>query len=72
MTNPGTMVTGSDDNVWFINPLQIVAGSDGNIWFYSAGATHAIVKMTPGGTFTGYPMPTLGEIADNMVLGPDG
>ena len=53
-------------------PLQIVAGSDGNVWFYSAGATHAIVKMTPSGTFTGYPMPTLGEIADNMVLGPDG
>ncbi len=53
-------------------PLQIVAGSDGNIWFYSAGAPSAIVKMTPGGTFTGYPMPMNGEIADNMVLGPDG
>ena len=55
-------------------PLQIVAGSDGNIWFYSVdGATHSIVKMTPGGTFTGYPfMSSLSEIADNMVLGPDG
>ena len=138
VTSPGTMVTGSDGNVWFINgagiaeidssghvttytagldpgatpydltngplgdlwftdngakgvgyitpsgaihefsapggdvPLQIVAGSDGNVWFYSAGATPAIVKMTPGGTFTPYPMPMHGEIADNMVLGPDG
>ena len=55
-------------------PLQVVAGSDGNIWFYSVdGATHSIVKMTPGGTFTGYPfMSSLSEIADNMVLGPDG
>jgi virginiamycin B lyase len=53
-------------------PLQIVAGSDGNIWFYSAGATDAIVRMTPGGTFTPYAMPMNGEIADNMVLGPDG
>ena len=53
-------------------PLQIVAGSDGNLWFYSAGAAPAIVKMTPAGTFTAYPMPTLGEIADNMVVGPDG
>ena len=52
--------------------LQIVAGSDGNVWFYSAGATPAIVKMTPGETFTPYPMPMHGEIADNMVLGPDG
>jgi streptogramin lyase len=53
-------------------PLQVIAGSDGDIWFYSAGAPNAIVKMTPGGTFTPYPMPTLGEIADNLVLGPDG
>jgi streptogramin lyase len=55
-------------------PLQIVAGSDGNIWFYSVdGATHSIVEMTPGGTFTGYPfMSSLSEIADNMVVGPDG
>ena len=55
-------------------PLQIVAGSDGNIWLYGVdGATHSIVKMTPGGTFTGYPfMSSLSEIADNMVLGPDG
>jgi streptogramin lyase len=55
-------------------PLQIVAGSDRNIWFYSVnGATHSIVKMTPGGTFTGYPfVSSLSEIADNMVVGPDG
>lgn len=53
-------------------PLQIVAGSDGNIWFYSSSTSQTIVKMTPGGVFTGYPMPTLGEIDDNMVLGPDG
>jgi streptogramin lyase len=138
VTNPGTMVSGPDGNVWFINaggiakvdpsghvttysagldagatpydltagpngdlwfsdngakavgsvtptgaihevsvpagdvPLQIVAGSDGNIWFNSAGVTRAVVKMTPGGSFTGYPLPGLGEIADNMVLGPDG
>jgi len=140
VTNPGTMVTGSDGNVWFINgagiakidpfghvttytagldagatpydltngpngdlwftdngakavgsitpsgtiheftvpagenPLQIAAGSDDNIWFYNAGSVpHTIVKMTPGGTFTGYPfMSPLSEIADNMVLGPDG
>ncbi len=139
VTSPGTMVNGSDGNVWFINgagiakidsaghvttytsgldpgatpydltngpngdlwftdngakavgyitptgaihefsapagdvPLQIAASSDGNIWFYAAtGPPNAIVKMTPGGTFTPYAMPTLGEIADNMVLGPDG
>jgi streptogramin lyase len=53
-------------------PLQIVAGSDGNVWFYSSGASQSIVRMTPGGVFNGYPMPTLGEIADNMVVGPDG
>jgi len=140
VTSPGTMASGSDGNVWFINgagiaridsagnvttytagldpgatpydltsgpsgdlwftdngakavgfitpggairefsapagdvPLQIAAGSDGDIWFYSVnGATHSIVKMTPGGTFTAYPfMSSLSEIADNMVLGPDG
>ena len=55
-------------------PLQIVAGADGNVWFYAAaGPPNEIVKMTPGGTFTGYPfMSTLSEIADNMVVGPDG
>ena len=53
-------------------PLQIVAGSDGNIWFYSAGAAPAIVKMTPAGTFTAYPLPPGSEIDDNMVVGPDG
>ncbi len=139
VTSPGTMVDGSDGNVWFINgagvaridssgrvttftagldagatpfdlstgpngdlwftdngakavgfitssgaihefpapagevPLQVVAGSDGNIWFYSAGVTHAIVRMTPGGTFTAFAFPSvLSEIADNMVVGPDG
>jgi streptogramin lyase len=54
------------------NPLQVVAGSDGNIWFYSSGVSHQIVRMTPSGSFTGYTMPTLGTIEDNMVLGPDG
>jgi streptogramin lyase len=54
-------------------PLQIVAGSDGNLWFFSAGVPNSIVKMTPGGVFSSpFPMPTLGEIDDNMVLGPDG
>ena len=139
VTSPGTMVNGSDGNVWFINgagiaridssghvitftagldpgatpydltsgpggdlwftdngakavgyitptgaihefsapagdvPLQIVAGADGNIWFYSAGATHSIVRMTPGGSFMGYSFTSpLSEIADNMVVGPDG
>ena len=33
-------------------PLQIVAGSDMNIWFYSPGMPNAIVRMTPGGTFS--------------------
>jgi streptogramin lyase len=55
------------------NPLQIVEGSDGNLWFDNAGgAGNAIVKMTPTGNATRYPLPTLGSIADNMVLGPDG
>jgi virginiamycin B lyase len=54
-------------------PLQIVAGSDGNVWFNSAGLIHAIVRMTPSGSFSpGYVLPNLGEIDDNMVLGPDG
>jgi streptogramin lyase len=55
-------------------PLQIVGGADGNVWFYAAaGPPNEVVKMTPGGTFTSYPFTsTLSEIADNMVVGPDG
>jgi streptogramin lyase len=47
-------------------PLQIVAGSDGNLWFYSAGAPNSIVKMTPAGTFHGYPMPHLTDEIDRQ------
>ena len=53
-------------------PNLITSGPDGNLWF-TQEFNDQIGKITPGGTITEYPVPTIGEnYAFYMTAGPDG
>jgi streptogramin lyase len=52
-------------------PTDITAGPDGNLWFTEQFAGN-IVKMTPQGVFTEYPIPTPLVIPTMITAGPDG
>lgn len=51
-------------------PNSIVASSDGNLWIRNSN-DYEVLKMTPQGAFTTYPMPS-GVHAGALVSGPDG
>lgn len=63
-------------------PVSITSGSDGNLWLTIAGASSsggnpggAIARMTPSGTITEFPLPTLGltfATPGGITSGPDG
>ena len=59
--HPGLTFSSATDAVTFFSvggkPEQIVAGLDGNLW-YADSTANAIVKMTPGGVTTSFPIPT--------------
>ncbi len=50
-------------------PTGITAGPDGNMWFATVASRKRIGKITTGGTFVEYLLPT---IAQEIVAGPDG
>ena len=54
-----------------ISPNGIASGPDGNIWF-TEPINNAIGKLTPSGTFTFFPIPTLGANPAGITVGPDG
>src|SRR5260370_40454377 len=49
----------------------IGAGAGGNIWFTEEGA-RKVVKVTPSGSFTEYPIPSGYEGPESITAGPDG
>ncbi len=52
-------------------PEQIVAGVDGNLW-YTDSTQNAIIKMTPGGVSTAYPVPTAASYVWGLAAMPHG
>jgi virginiamycin B lyase len=54
-------------------PGGITAGPDGNLWF-CANASNRIVRLTPAGTFTEYPIPNAFPLGgpSSITTGPDG
>lgn len=52
-------------------PTDITAGADGNLWFTDSIANQ-IVKMTPAGELTRYPIPTFFSGPASITAGPDG
>lgn len=53
------------------NPLGITTGPDGNLWFTADGG-NKVYKLTTGGTFTGYTIPTASATPFGIAAGPDG
>jgi len=49
----------------------LVLGPDGNIWF-SLGLPAAVGRITPAGTITIFPTPTLNSLPFGLAAGPDG
>jgi streptogramin lyase len=49
----------------------IASGPDGNLWFTEQGADQ-IGKLTPGGTFSSYPLPDLDSYPAAITAGPNG
>jgi virginiamycin B lyase len=47
---------------------RITAGPDGNLWFTDV---NRIVRITPTGTITAFPIPTANGGADDITAGPD-
>jgi virginiamycin B lyase len=54
-----------------IVPQGIASGADRNIWF-TERLRNAIVKLTPDGVFTFYPIPTPDANPAGITAGPDG
>lgn len=54
-----------------IYPGAITLGPDGNLWF-TVNVPSEIVKVTPSGSFTEYPIPTAGSNPNGITAGPDG
>jgi virginiamycin B lyase len=52
------------------NAASIAAGADGALWFTLDG--DRIGRMTPGGAFTAFPLPTLDATPTAIAAGPDG
>src|SRR5208283_5512259 len=59
-------------------PQRIIAGPDGNLWFtYDTAPSDAVMRMTPDGVVTQFPIPESNplldnELADGITVGPDG
>jgi virginiamycin B lyase len=54
-----------------VGPASIAAGSDGNLWFAEI-TSRSIGRMTPGGTYTDFPLPSGSGVPDDIVAGKDG
>jgi len=52
-------------------PTDITTGPDGNLWFTEQFAG-IIVRLTPGGTFTEFALPTASAFPTMITTGPDG
>jgi virginiamycin B lyase len=53
------------------NSYGIVGGPDGNLWFTSFATNH-IVRLTPSGTYTLFPIPVADRYPFKIDVGPDG
>jgi streptogramin lyase len=54
-------------------PQGIDVGADGNLWVALAGAgANAIARVTPAGTVTSFPVPTVSASPFAVAAGPDG
>ena len=51
--------------------MGITKGPDGNLWL-TRSATNSIVRLTPNGAVTQYPIPTSRNSLGDIVAGPDG
>jgi len=54
-----------------IVPGGIASGPDGNLWF-TEDLQNAVVRLTPAGTFTFFPIPTPAANPSGITRGPDG
>jgi virginiamycin B lyase len=54
-----------------IVPEGITSGPDGNLWF-TEFTQNAVVKLTPSGKLTFFPIPTPGANPHGITTGPDG
>ena len=52
-------------------PNSVTLGSDGNLWLIDRAA-NKVGRLTPGGTYTTFAIPTTAAIASGITLGPDG
>src|SRR5438552_197610 len=52
-------------------PQRIVSGPDGNLWFTEHGK-NKIGRLTTGGSFTEFPIPTPNVFPEGIAAGPDG
>ena len=52
-------------------PADITSGADGNLWFTDY-ISNEIVKLTPAGVVTRYPIPTFFSLPSSITAGPDG
>jgi len=66
----GTISEFSDPSVSF--PNYITAGSDGALWFSNSCCTNTIGRLTTGGSFSAFPIPTPEEGPGGITAGPDG
>lgn len=67
VTRKGTITeSGGFSSAYFVTP-----GIDGNLWITDNGA-NAIVKRTPDGMLTSYPIPTEDSGVFGITAGPDG
>src|SRR5713226_4829003 len=53
-------------------PNYITAGSDGALWFSNNCCTNTIGRLTTGGSFSAFPIPTPEEGPGGITAGPDG
>ena len=56
-----------------VSPVDIVAGPDGSLWFTLTNAPYgSIGRITTGGVFTEFPIPTVLSNPRYITVGPDG
>lgn len=68
---PFPIPPGTPPSSFAAGPQSIVAGADGNMWFTDV-VYNLIGKVTTGGVYNFYPLPTANASPFGITLGPDG
>ena len=73
MTSPRAAAANGDVTQFqvFGIPADITSGADGNLWFTDY-IGNQIVKITPAGVLTRYPIPTFFSLPSSITTGSDG